>query len=113
MVKVFGHGEGFRTPAIRVVVQREAGVRKPPMHEPAGRGRGYGDLKNPLFRDVPLDGGVGRRDPLAGVPSTCRAGAGRCDLTVIRAASDPVIAAGTRSAGGRSTAAWLVGRGLS
>jgi hypothetical protein len=43
-------GEGFRTPAIQAVVQREAGVRKPPMHEPAGRGQCYGDLNNPLFR---------------------------------------------------------------
>src|SRR4029079_13971900 len=39
-------GEGFRTPAIQAVVWHEAGVRKPPMHDPAGRGRCYGDLKN-------------------------------------------------------------------
>src|SRR3954453_5275663 len=44
------HGEGFRTPANQAVVWHEAGVRKPPMHEPAGRGRCYGDLENLLFR---------------------------------------------------------------
>src|SRR4051794_38416586 len=121
-----GHfGEGFRTPANQAVVWHEAGVRKPPMHEPAGRGRCYGDLKNLLSRrgwrddrcgrrgdpDVPPDGGVGRRDRSAGVPSTCRDDAGRPDLTVIRAVSDPVIAAGTPSPGGRSTATLLAGRG--
>jgi hypothetical protein len=31
-----GNGEGFRTPAIQAVVWHGAGVRKPPMHEPAG-----------------------------------------------------------------------------
>jgi hypothetical protein len=112
---------------MQAVVSHEAGVRKPPMHEPAGRGRGYGDLRDLLFRrgwrdsrcgwrgapDVPPDGDVGRRDRSAGVPSTCRDGAGRSDLAVIRAVSDPVIAAGTCSPGGRSTAAWLAGRGLS
>ena len=120
-------GEGFRTPAIQAAGWHWAGVRKPPMHEPAGRVRCYGDLRNLLFRrgwrdgrcgwrgapDVPADAGVGRRDRSAGVPSTRRVGAGRSDLTVVRAASDPMIAAGTRSPGGRSTSAWLVGRGLS
>jgi hypothetical protein len=118
-------GEGFRTPAMQAVVSHEAGVRKPPMHEPAGRGRGYGDLRNLLSRrgwrddrcgrrgdpDVPPDGGVGRRDRSAGVPSTCRDDAGRPDLRVSRAVSDPVIAAGTPSPGGRSTATLLAGRG--
>ena len=120
-------GEGFRTPAIQAVVWHGAGVRKPPMHEPAGHGRCYGDLKDPLSRrgwrdgrcgwrgdrDVPPDGVVGRRDRSAGVPSTCRDGAGRSDLMVIRAVGGPVIAAGTRFPGVRSTAAWLPGRSLS
>jgi hypothetical protein len=121
------HGEGFRTPAIQAVVWHGAGVRKPPMHEPAGHGRCYGDLKDPLSRrgwrdgrcgwrgdrDVPPDGVVGRRDRSAGVPSTGRDGAGRSDLMVIRAVGGPVIAAGTRFPGVRSTAAWLAGRSLS
>jgi hypothetical protein len=120
-------GEGFRTPAIQAVVWHGAGVRKPPMHEPAGHGRCYGDLKDPLSRrgwrdgrcgwrgdrDVPPDGVVGRRDRSAGVPSTGRDGAGRSDLMVIRAVGGPVIAAGTRFPGVRSTAAWLAGRSLS
>src|SRR3954462_11584099 len=105
------------------------------MHEPAGRGRCYGDLKNLLFRrgsrdgrcgwrgdrDAPADGsvgrgkrstgvavtgreGAGRGKPSTGVPSTCGDGAGRSDLAVMRTVSDPVIAAGTPSPGGRSTA---------
>ena len=44
------NGGGFRTPAKQVVAWQEAGVRKPPMHELAGRGRCYEDLENLLFR---------------------------------------------------------------
>ena len=83
---------------MQAVVSHEAGVRKPPMHEPAGRGRCYGDLKNLLFRrgwrdgrcgwrgdpDAPADGSVGRRNRSTGVPSTCGDGTGRSDLTVAR-----------------------------
>jgi hypothetical protein len=110
---------------MQAVVWHEAGVRKPPMHEPAGRGRCYGDLKNLLFRrgwrdgrcgwrgdrDAPADGSVGRRNRSTDVPSTCGDGAGRSDLAVMRTVSDPVIAAGTRSPDGRSTATLLAGRG--
>jgi hypothetical protein len=120
-------GEGFRTPAKQAVAWHEAGVRKPPMHEPAGRGRCYGDLKNLLFRrgwrdgrcgwhgdrDAPADGSVGRRNRSTGVPATCGDSAGRSDLAVMRTVSDPVVAAGTRSPGGRNTATLLAGRGLS
>ena len=114
-------------PAKQAVAWQEAGVWKPPMHEPAGRGRCYGDLENLLFRrgwrdgrcgwrgdpDAPADGSVGRRNRSTGVPLTCRDGGGRSDLTVMRAVSDPVIAAGTRSPGGRSTATLLACRGCS
>jgi hypothetical protein len=110
---------------MQAVVWHEAGVRKPPMHEPAGRGRCYGDLKNLLFRrgwrdgrcgwrgdrDAPADGSVGGRNRSTGVPSTCGDSAGRSDLAVMRTVSDPMIAAGTRSPGGRSTATSLAGRG--
>src|SRR3954464_14941327 len=90
-------GEGFRTPAIQAVVWHEAGVRKPPMHEAAGRGRCYGDLKNLLFgrgwrdgrcgwrgdRDAPADGSVGRRNRSTGVPSTRGGGGGRAQPAVL------------------------------
>ena len=112
---------------MQAVVSHEAGVRKPPMHEPAGRGRYYGDLENLLFRrgwrdgrcgwrgdpDAPADGSVGRRNRSTGVPSTCGDSAGRSDLAVMRTVSDPLIAAGTPSPGGRSTETLLAGRGLS
>ena len=117
------NGGGFRTPAKQAVAWQEAGVRKPPMHELAGRGRCYGDLENLLFRrgwrdgrcgwrgdrDAPADGSVGRRNQSTGLPSTCGDGTGRSELTVMRTVSDPVIAAGPPSPGGRSTATLLAG----
>jgi hypothetical protein len=116
------HGEGFRMPADpKSRVLAWAGVRKPPMHEPAGPARrGYGDLRSL----VPCRRGRGDASALlttgdAGRGWTARtlvapfSGGRRTGAGTIRPVMAVVVAPGMQGPDGRSGTAPARGRSWS